>query len=74
MKAQGDQIAPRLKLPFDRGADRFIDQGRSGRWREVLRPEDVARYEAIAARRATPALAAWLERGRRGAGEPREAD
>lgn len=73
MKAQGDDLSPMLKLAFDRGADRFIHQGRSGRWREVLRPEDVARYEAIAARKASPALAAWLERGRRGAGDPREA-
>jgi hypothetical protein len=62
-----------LREAFDRGADRFINQGRSGRWREVLRPEDVARYQAIAARKVSPALAAWLERGRRGAGEPRTA-
>jgi aryl sulfotransferase len=73
MKAQGDDLSPGLKLAFDRGADRFINQGRSGRWREVLSPRDVARYEAIAARKAAPALAAWLERGRRGAGDPREA-
>ncbi len=73
MKSQGDELLPTLKLAFDRGADRFINQGRSGRWREVLGPDDVARYEAIAARKASPALAAWLERGRRGAGEPREA-
>ncbi len=73
MKAQGDELAPGLKLAFDRGADRFINEGRAGRWREVLRPGDVARYEALAARKVSPALAAWLERGRRGAGEPREA-
>jgi hypothetical protein len=34
--------------------------------------EDVARYEAIAARAATPGLARWLEGGRRAAGDPRE--
>jgi hypothetical protein len=73
MKAQGDDLSPGLKLAFDRGADRFINQGRSGRWREVLRPDDVARYEAIAARKVSPALAAWLEHGRRGAGDPRQA-
>ena len=50
MKAQGDELGPMLKLAFDRGADRFINQGRSGRWREVLGPDDVTRYEAIAAR------------------------
>jgi aryl sulfotransferase len=73
MKAHGDQLAPTLMKAFDRGADRFINQGRSGRWREVLGSDDAARYEAIAARKVSPGLAAWLERGSRGAGEPREA-
>ncbi len=73
MKARGDEIAPGLMLAFDRGADRFLNEGRSGRWREILEPEDVARYVAVAAGRASPALAAWLEHGRRVAGEPREA-
>jgi aryl sulfotransferase len=74
MKAQGDELAPVLKDLFDRGADRFINQGRSGRWREVMRPEDVARYEAIAARKVSPALANWLANGRRTAGDPRDSD
>jgi aryl sulfotransferase len=71
MKKDGDALFPRLKQAFDRGADRFINQGRSGRWREYLRPEEAARYQAIAARAATPGLARWLESGRRGAGDPR---
>jgi aryl sulfotransferase len=71
MKKDGDALFPRLTLAFDRGADRFINQGRSGRWREYLGPDDVARYEAIMARAATPGLARWLENGRRGAGDPR---
>ena len=74
MKVQGDELAPVLKDLFDRGADRFINQGRSGRWREVMRPEDVARYEAIAARKVSPALANWLANGRRTAGDPRDSD
>ena len=73
MKSQGDELVPGLKLAFDRGADRFINQGRSGRWREVLGADDAARYEAITAGKVSPALAAWLATGRRGAGEPREA-
>ena len=72
MKTHGDELNPKLKVAFDRGADRFINQGRSGRWREVLRSEDAARYEAIAARSVPPALAAWLAGGRRAVGEPRE--
>jgi aryl sulfotransferase len=70
MKADGDALVPKLKEAFDRGADRFINQGRSGRWREYLGPDDVARYEAIALRASGPGLARWLEGGRRTAGDP----
>lgn len=71
MKKDGDALFPKLKLAFDRGADRFINQGRSGRWRECLTPGDIVRYEAIVERACTPGLARWLEGGRRAAGEPK---
>jgi aryl sulfotransferase len=71
MKKDGDALFPKLKQVFDRGADRFINKGRSGRWREYLKPEDIARYEAIAERACTPGLARWLEGGRRIAGDPK---
>jgi aryl sulfotransferase len=70
MKKDGDALFPRLKEAFDRGADRFINKGRSGRWREYLSADDVARYEAIVKRATTPGLAHWLEGGRRLAGDP----
>jgi aryl sulfotransferase len=70
MKRDGDALLPRLMTAFDRGADRFLNQGRSGRWRDCLTPGDVGRYEAIARRAASPGLARWLEGGRRAAGEP----
>jgi aryl sulfotransferase len=73
MKRDGDALFPRLSEAFDRGADRFINQGRSGRWKEIAKPEDIARYQAIKTRQASPAMAAWLETGRRGAGDPRTA-
>jgi aryl sulfotransferase len=72
MKSHGDAMYPRLKMAFDRGADRFINRGRSGVWREIMAPQDVERYEAIGSR-TSPALAAWLQRGRTGAGDPRVA-
>jgi aryl sulfotransferase len=71
MKSDGDALMPKVALAFDRGADRFLNQGKSGRWREIAAPEDVARYESIARRAASPSLAAWLAGGRRSAGEPR---
>ncbi|HEX3429511.1 MAG TPA: sulfotransferase domain-containing protein [Rhizomicrobium sp.] len=73
MKNHGDALFPRLKLAFDRGADRFINLGRSGRWREHMEPGDVSRYATVSKKRASPGLLVWLERGRTGAGEPRAA-
>ncbi|HKD46919.1 MAG TPA: sulfotransferase domain-containing protein [Rhizomicrobium sp.] len=69
MKKDGDALFPKLQMVFDRGADRFLNKGRSGRWREYLNADDIARYEAIARRACTPGLACWLEGGRRRAGD-----
>ena len=71
MKKNGDALYPTLKKAFDRGADRFINQGRSGRWREYLDDADTARYRTIVERACTQGLGRWLESGRRGAGDPR---
>jgi aryl sulfotransferase len=73
MKKDGDTLYPKLKVAFDRGADRFMNKGQSGRWRQSLTEADAARYQAIVREAATPGLGAWLERGRRGAGDPRSA-
>jgi aryl sulfotransferase len=73
MKRDGDAILPQLKNAFDRGADRFINKGTNGRWRDVLTGDDVARYLALAKERFSPAHAAWIEHGRRGAGDPETA-
>lgn len=71
MRNHGNELFPKLTMAFDGGANGFIHRGRSGRWREYMEPEDVARYEAVAASRASRALASWLELGRAGAGDPR---
>lgn len=71
MKKDGDALFPTLQKVFDRGADRFINKGRSGRWRELLSEDDIARYQKIVRRACTPALGHWLEGGRRSAGDPK---
>lgn len=71
MKKDGDALFPKLQTAFDRGADRFINQGKSGRWQEIATAADIARYQAIVDRAASPAMATWLEHGRLKAGEPR---
>ena len=71
MKRHGDALFPKLKLAFDRGADRFINQGVSGRWRDHATPDDIERYEKIAHQRASQSLLRWLECGRLGSVDPR---
>jgi len=71
MKADGAALLPGIEQAFDRGADRFLNKGVNGRWRDVLTAEDLARYEAAARRKLSPSLASWLEHGRLAAGDPR---
>jgi len=71
MKRQGDEMLPKLRLAFDRGADRFINAGTNGRWKAFLTEADIARYEALAEHKLGPALRAYVEHGRRIAGDPR---
>jgi aryl sulfotransferase len=73
MRANGATLMPRAATSWDKGHERFINEGRNERWREVLTPEDIARYEARAARELSPALANWLAKGRLIAGDPRQA-
>jgi aryl sulfotransferase len=72
MKSQGDVILPQLRNGFDRGADRFLDKGQNGRWKGVLTDADLARYDALARRKLSPSLHAWLHNGRLAAGDPRD--
>jgi aryl sulfotransferase len=65
--------AARLLGPMDRfagGADAFLYQGSNGRWRGALTSGDLALYDSVAAT-LDPGLRAWLEGGRRVAGDPR---
>jgi aryl sulfotransferase len=48
---------------FAGGAAAFIYKGTNGRWRDLLTDDELAQYEARAAR-LDPAFRAWLERGR----------
>ena len=70
MKSQGDELLPQLRMAFDRGADRFLHQGLNGRWKDVLTPDDLARYDTLIRRKLSTSMAAWIEHGRLGAGDP----
>lgn len=72
MKRDGPALLPTFEQAFDRGSQRFLNKGSNGRWQGALTPEDLARYDAVAKRKLSTSLAAWIERGRLLAGDPRE--
>jgi aryl sulfotransferase len=71
MRASADDIMPHLNRSRSGGAQAFFHAGTNGRWRNVLTPEDLAAYDAKLRAKFSPALAAWIEGGRRAAGDPR---
>lgn len=73
MKGQAAEMMPNAHLVFDRGAERFVNQGMTGRWEGLLTTEDLARYDALVRRKFTPAQAAWVQHGS-AAGDPRSID
>lgn len=73
MRAAGDELMPQTRVMFAEGSKRFFNKGVNGRWRAVLTDDDVALYEARVRECLSPGLAAWLQGGRRQAGDPRAA-
>ncbi|MGH9888495.1 MAG: sulfotransferase domain-containing protein [bacterium] len=67
MRARGDEIG--TFEHFDGGAKGFLFKGTNGRWRDVLKPDELAVYAKRVSELLSPAAATWLEHGRRG-GEP----
>jgi aryl sulfotransferase len=63
MKAHAEQVAPLGGAIFEGGAERFINKGTNGRWRDILIPEDVSAYERRALAELGPDCARWLAEG-----------
>jgi aryl sulfotransferase len=59
MKARPDEIADFDRL-FVGGADAFLYKGTNGRWRDVLTPDELERFERAQAERLPPEAIAWL--------------
>ena len=72
MRRRADEIAPGAHFAEWRSNADFFRRGRRGAWRDVLTADNVALYEQVALQRLGPRLKAWLEGGRRAAGDPRE--
>jgi len=71
MKRDGEALIPFAHALWEGGPNRFLNKGTNGRWRDCFAPEDLARYQAKVEAEVSPALARWIEHGRRGAGDPR---
>jgi aryl sulfotransferase len=74
MQAAGDTLMPGIVDRFVGGSRRMFNQGTNGRWRGVLSDGDLALYEAKVRDKFSTGLAAWIEGGRLGAGDPQALD
>jgi len=63
MKRRALELAPNSDIGIFRDLDSFFHAGRSGQWRDVLEPEDLAHYDARLRALAPPDLATWLPSG-----------
>ena len=53
----------RIDIMFENGADAFFHQGTNGRWRDVLTPAQLDRYDAMVAAGLPADAVRWLESG-----------
>jgi aryl sulfotransferase len=63
MKAHSERYAPLGGMPWEGGADTFINKGVNGRWKDVLSPEESRAYERMAVEKLGPECARWLATG-----------
>lgn len=73
MRRVGDRLMPRVLKTFEGGVERFFHKGENERWLGVLSESDLALYDQKVKASLSPACAAWLERGRFGSCDPRDA-
>ena len=63
MKAHANNVVPLGGSLWNGGAQAFMNKGTNSRWRDVLLPEEIARYEELAHAKLGAECAAWLETG-----------
>jgi len=63
MKNNASATVPLGGAFWDGGAQTFIHKGTNGRWREILTPEEVAKYERLAVQELGGDCAHWLATG-----------
>lgn len=70
MKRQGAELMPGVTSMFEGGAGRFFNKAENGRWRGVLKAEDLELFDKKMATLPEDCQR-WLEGGRLQAGDPR---
>lgn len=70
MRENADTAAPGAHLGEWKDNGAFFKRARMGEWRDVLSQENQALYEGLSSQRLPPSLKAWIENGRRAAGDP----
>ena len=70
MRRDGDALLPHQVKVFRDAHRSFLNKGTNGRWRGVLRDDDLAVYAAKLGQAVSPECAAWLEHGGPIAAEP----
>jgi aryl sulfotransferase len=63
MRRRAETIDASSEDTLKGGAKAFINKGTNGRWRGVLTPDRLARYEEVAKRVLSPDCKAWMENG-----------
>jgi aryl sulfotransferase len=63
MKAHAAQSVPFGGSIFEGGAESFMHKGVNGRWKDMLNPEDIERYEQAAREKLGVDCAYWLSTG-----------
>ena len=63
MKSNGEVVMGQAQQSFKGGAGTFINRGQSGGWRDILTPQENARYQEAASNALSPAARHWLECG-----------
>jgi aryl sulfotransferase len=63
MKLHASKSVPLGGLFWDGGSQTFINQGKNGRWKNILTEEDIAKYEETALRNLGQECSYWLATG-----------
>jgi aryl sulfotransferase len=63
MKTHAADVAPLGGVLWEGGAETFINKGTNARWRDVLSPDEIARYDQLAREKLGDECAHWLETG-----------